>query len=218
MPIHFLTLVTSVAEIVSEKDETAEAVPVLVVDDDVAILELCARLLTSRGYAIDMAMNAEEALRRVLENSYRVILLDLKLPGMDGMACMRRLKEQGCRAEIVIVTGYATIPTAVEAMTVGALDFLEKPFNPCPRSPSAPAFRRFNISAEYSGATSAFRRNNTACRVAPVSAATPERPRLVTDSPASRPHPPIATVPQQCSRRAARWATDALPPSSSPFS
>ena len=115
---------------VSDKDPPTEAVPVLVVDDDVAILELCARLLTSRGYAVDMAMNAEEALRRAEENPYRVILLDLKLPGMDGMACMRRLKEQGCRAEIVMVTGYGTIPAAVEAMTFGALDFLEKPFNP----------------------------------------------------------------------------------------
>ena len=110
--------------------ETPLTEAVLVVDDDVAILELCARLLTSRGYAVDMAMNAEEALRRAEENPYRVILLDLKLPGMDGMACMRRLKEQGCRAEIVMVTGYGTIPAAVEAMTVGALDFLEKPFNP----------------------------------------------------------------------------------------
>ena len=128
--IHFLTLVTSVAKMGSEQDQVAEAVPVLVVDDDVAILELCARLLASRGDAVDMAMNGEEALRRTLENPYRVILLDLKLPGMDGMACMRRLKEQGCRAEIVLVTGYGTIPTAVEAMTVGALDFLEKPFNP----------------------------------------------------------------------------------------
>ncbi len=104
--------------------------PILVVDDDDSLRELCSRVLQTLGYAVHTAALAEEALTLATQNSYRVVLLDLKMPGMDGMECLRQLKAQGCRADIVMITGYGNVPTAVEAMKVGARDFIEKPFGP----------------------------------------------------------------------------------------
>lgn len=103
---------------------------VLVVDDDDALRRLCQKVLTKRGYDAHTAASGEEALDMAGQENYRVILLDLKLPGMDGIECLRRLKAEGCRAEILMMTGYGNVPTAVEAMKIGALDFIEKPFRP----------------------------------------------------------------------------------------
>jgi YesN/AraC family two-component response regulator len=84
----------------------------------------------AQGHEVHTASLAEEALALAAQNNYRVVLLDLKMPGMDGIECLRRLKAQGCRADIVMITGYGNVPTAVEAMKVGARDFIEKPFRP----------------------------------------------------------------------------------------
>ncbi|MBT5055389.1 MAG: response regulator [Gemmatimonadetes bacterium] len=104
--------------------------PILVVDDDDSLRELCSRVLMAQGHEVHTASLAEEALALAAQNNYRVVLLDLKMPGMDGIECLRRLKAQGCRADIVMITGYGNVPTAVEAMKVGARDFIEKPFRP----------------------------------------------------------------------------------------
>jgi YesN/AraC family two-component response regulator len=104
--------------------------PILVVDDDDSLRELCSRVLQTLGYEVHTAGLAEEALILAAQSNYRVVLLDLKMPGMDGIECLRQLKAQGCRADVVMITGYGNVPTAVEAMKVGALDFIEKPFRP----------------------------------------------------------------------------------------
>ena len=104
--------------------------PILIVDDDPALLRLCDRVLTAKGYAVRTASDGEEALRQAGEHEFRVVLLDLKLPGMDGIEVLQRLKSEGCRADVVMVTGYGNVPTAVEAMKMGASDFIEKPFKP----------------------------------------------------------------------------------------
>ncbi|MDY6910337.1 MAG: response regulator [Thermodesulfobacteriota bacterium] len=77
---------------------------------------------------VDTAMNGEEALRKIQENEYRLVLLDLRMPGMDGLAVLKKIAE--CRPEIriVIITAHGTIENAVEAMKHGAMDFLRKPF------------------------------------------------------------------------------------------
>jgi YesN/AraC family two-component response regulator len=79
---------------------------------------------------VHTAADAEEALRMVGKDDYRVVLLDLKLPGMDGIECLRQLKAEGFRGDVVMITGYGSVPTAVEAMKEGARDFIEKPFRP----------------------------------------------------------------------------------------
>ncbi len=104
--------------------------PILIVDDDPALLRLCDRVLSTKGYSVRTAGNGEEALRMVDEEEFRVVLLDLKMPGMDGIQVLARLKSVGCRADVVMVTGYGNVPTAVEAMKMGASDFIEKPFKP----------------------------------------------------------------------------------------
>ena len=76
------------------------------------------------------AADGEEAVRKIQAQAYRVVLLDLKMPGMDGIECLKRLKSEGCRADVVMMTGYGNVPIAVEAMKVGARDFIEKPFEP----------------------------------------------------------------------------------------
>jgi YesN/AraC family two-component response regulator len=114
-------------------DENSTAMargPILVVDDEAWITELLTRLLTSRDFDVHTARDGSEALRQVDAHDYRLILLDLRMPGMDGIECLRQLKAQGCQAEIMMVTGYGDIPTAVEAISGGALDFIEKPFQP----------------------------------------------------------------------------------------
>lgn len=109
-------------------DKSTRRGPILVVDDEAWITELLDRLLTSRNFDVHTAINGEEALQLSDQQEYPLILLDLRMPGMDGMECLRRLKLQGCRAEVMMITGYGDIPTAVEAITGGALDFIEKPF------------------------------------------------------------------------------------------
>ncbi|MDA0334448.1 MAG: DNA-binding response regulator [bacterium] len=104
--------------------------PILVVDDDEALRRLCTRVLAARGYEVHTACDGEEAVRKVQSHAYRVVLLDLKMPGMDGIECLKQMKARGCRADVVMITGYGNVPTAVEAMKVGARDFIEKPFRP----------------------------------------------------------------------------------------
>ena len=104
--------------------------PILIVDDDEPLRRLCLEVMRLRGYEAHAAADGEEALRLAAENDYRVVLLDLKLPGMDGIECLRRLKGEGFRGDVVMITGYGNVPTAVEAMKVGARDFIEKPFRP----------------------------------------------------------------------------------------
>jgi len=104
--------------------------PILVVDDDEALRRLCTRVLAARGYEVHTAADGEEAVRKVQSHAYRVVLLDLMMPGMDGIECLKQMKARGCRADVVMVTGYGNVPTAVEAMKVGARDFIEKPFKP----------------------------------------------------------------------------------------
>ena len=103
---------------------------VLVVDDEPGLVSLLKMWLESDGYEVHTASDGEGAVRKVRDNAYRVVLLDLKMPGMDGIECLKRLKAEGCRADVVMVTGYGNVPTAVEAMKIGARDFIEKPFKP----------------------------------------------------------------------------------------
>ena len=110
--------------------ELLDDAPILVVDDDEAMRRLCTRILATYGYQVHTARDGEEALRKVQTQIYRVVLLDLRMPGMDGIECLKRLKSAGCRADIVMMTGYGSVPSAVEAMKIGARDFIEKPFEP----------------------------------------------------------------------------------------
>ena len=104
--------------------------PILVVDDDDLFLKYCSQLLDEEAFAIDIAEDGLKALTKVRQNDYEVILLDVSMPHMDGITCLKQLREGGCDAVVIMVTGGGDVPTAVEAMKLGAADYIEKPFSP----------------------------------------------------------------------------------------
>lgn len=102
----------------------------LIVDDEEIVLQSCRRILSRRDYQIDVASNGVEALHAVAENDYDVIILDIKMPKMDGIEVLRRVKESHPDVDVIMITGLHEIETAVQAMKLGALDYLPKPFDP----------------------------------------------------------------------------------------
>lgn len=103
---------------------------ILVVDDEPAMRESLKDWLMEDGYEVGLAASGEDAIAKVQEKNWGVILLDLKMPGMDGLEAMKRLREISPESEILMMTAYASIDTAVRAMKQGAFDYLVKPFDP----------------------------------------------------------------------------------------
>lgn len=100
---------------------------ILVVDDDVDTCRNLADILGDLGYQVDTAQDGPTALERIRENAYDIALLDLKMPGMDGVALYREIKRRRSGMVAIIVTAYASSETAHEALTAGAWQILPKP-------------------------------------------------------------------------------------------
>jgi len=103
---------------------------ILVVDDEEIVIQSCLRVLSGCGFQIDAARDGLEALSMVSENGYDVLVLDIKMPKMDGMAVLQQVKEAHPDIDVIMITGLHEIETAVQAMKLGALDYLPKPFDP----------------------------------------------------------------------------------------
>jgi DNA-binding NtrC family response regulator len=103
---------------------------ILVVDDEKNIRITIKRCLESPEYSIDEAINGEEAITKLETSVYDLLLLDLKLPGVNGMEILKLVKEKFPSMKVVIISAHGTIQIAVESLKAGALDFLEKPFSP----------------------------------------------------------------------------------------
>jgi len=103
---------------------------VLVVDDEKNIRVTLRESLKSLGFEVETAINGEEALELAARRTYELILLDLKMPGMHGMEVFRQLRERSPSTAVVLVTAHGSVEAAVEAMKLGAVDFLQKPFAP----------------------------------------------------------------------------------------
>jgi len=103
---------------------------VLIVDDEPMVTRGCRRILSEAGYQVDTAATGQEGLNRAVEGRFDVVMTDLKLPDLDGMELVRRLRN--CRPDqaIVILTGYGSVSSAVEAVKLGVSNYLEKPFTP----------------------------------------------------------------------------------------
>jgi two-component system response regulator HydG len=108
----------------------AQKPSILVVDDEAAMRESLKDWLMEDGYEVSVASSGENAIAMAGEKGFDVILLDLKMPGMDGLEALKKLKEVSPEAEILMMTAYATVDTAVLAMKEGAFDYLVKPFDP----------------------------------------------------------------------------------------
>ncbi|HET9440000.1 MAG TPA: sigma-54 dependent transcriptional regulator [Longimicrobiales bacterium] len=103
---------------------------VLAVDDEQVVCESIRRVLSLEGYAVTTTTSAREGLELVRKQQFDLILLDIKMPEVDGIEFLREARSISPEAEVLIITGYATIETAVEAMKLGAFDYLEKPVSP----------------------------------------------------------------------------------------
>ena len=103
---------------------------VLVVDDDEVVRRSHQRSLEGANRDVKAVWDGNEALRAMAEHPFDVVLLDLRMPGLDGMEVLRTIKEKWPESEVVIVTGYPTIETAKEAVRLGAYDYLAKPVGP----------------------------------------------------------------------------------------
>ncbi len=103
---------------------------ILIVDDEKNIRLTLSQALEAPEVEADTAANGEEALAKLKAKEFDLILLDLKMPGMDGMEVLRRVREFRPDIRVIILTAYGTIESAVEAMKLGAVDFIQKPFSP----------------------------------------------------------------------------------------
>src|SRR5207253_6275404 len=102
---------------------------VLVVDDETGIREAIRMTLEYEGYRIDEARSGQEGIDKSTKTPYDAILLDIKMPVLDGIEVLENLKEQRVAAPVIMVSGHGDIQTAVECTKRGAFDFLEKPLN-----------------------------------------------------------------------------------------
>lgn len=100
-----------------------------VIDDDVAVRKSLGFLLASDGFAVRLHESAERFLAEVGDPGAGCVVTDVRMPGVDGLQFMVRLRELGSRAPVIVMTGHADVPLAVEAMKRGAVDFIEKPFD-----------------------------------------------------------------------------------------
>ena len=107
-----------------------EKTKILVVDDDEVVRRSHLRSLAGANCDVKAVWDGTAALQAMAEQTFDVVLLDLRMPGVDGMAVLRTIKEKWPESEVVIITGYPTIETAKEAVRLGAYDFLAKPVGP----------------------------------------------------------------------------------------
>jgi DNA-binding NtrC family response regulator len=101
---------------------------ILIIDDDTAVRESIERMLRSAGYTVRSAASGEEGFTLARGGAFDVILSDMRMPGLSGIDVLRKLREQRVDSVFMIMTGFVTIDTAVEAMQLGAVDFVQKPF------------------------------------------------------------------------------------------
>ena len=102
---------------------------ILVIDDEQNIRKMLTRVLSPEGFIVKEANNGLEALKRLQEENYSLVLLDLKMPGLNGIETLKEIRENDLNLPVIMMSAYGSIPEAVEAMKLGALDYLIKPFD-----------------------------------------------------------------------------------------
>jgi len=115
---------------VDEQLEVSEKATILVIDDEEAIRDSCCQALVKDGHRTETAENGDIGLMKINEVKPDLVLIDLKMPGISGMELLEKIKEVNPNIVSVVITGYATIESAIEAMKRNAYDFLTKPFTP----------------------------------------------------------------------------------------
>ncbi len=103
---------------------------VLVIDDEAIVRVSCERVLKPEGYDVVVTSRGDEAIELLEKENFDIVLTDLKMPDMDGLEVLKTIKQKWPDIQVIIITGYGTISTAVQAIKLGAYEYIEKPFTP----------------------------------------------------------------------------------------
>jgi DNA-binding NtrC family response regulator len=101
---------------------------ILVIDDESVICDACRLVLAEKGHSVDHCLTGKAGLLAIEGGKYDLILLDVKLPDVDGMEILKSVREKGPVPVVIVMTGYSTMSNALQAMKLGAADYLAKPF------------------------------------------------------------------------------------------
>ena len=103
---------------------------ILVIDDEAIVRTSCERTLVPEGYDVSLVTSGQDGIALMEKENFNLVLLDLKMPDMDGIEVLNKIKLNWPETKVVMVTGYSTVDTAVQALRLGAYNFIEKPFTP----------------------------------------------------------------------------------------
>jgi len=107
-----------------------EKLKVLVIDDERIVLDSVSRILKEENFKVDTSLSGLEGLKQAVERAYDIVLTDLRMPDIGGMRVLRDIKRAKPSLPVVMITGYGSVKTAVQAMKLGAAEYLQKPFSP----------------------------------------------------------------------------------------
>lgn len=107
-----------------------ENVKIMIVDDEQVVRQAFTRILSSEQRTVESAANGQDALRSLQRQRCDLVLLDLRMPGIDGLTVLREIKRNWPDVEVVVITGHAALETAKESVALGAFDYLAKPVGP----------------------------------------------------------------------------------------
>lgn len=103
---------------------------ILICDDDKAVTDFLERFLKKEGYKeVDIALSGQEALNKITKNGYQLVFLDIRLPGIDGIQTLKRIKDIDSKIDVIVITAFPEIKIAEQAMKMGAYDYIVKPFD-----------------------------------------------------------------------------------------
>lgn len=115
---------------VIQKEKIMGKKKALVIDDEQVVLESLKKILTDENYEVDVSLRGRQGLEWAIDKQYDIVLTDIRMPDIGGMRILREIKRAKSSLPVVMITGYATIQSAVQAMKLGATNYIEKPFTP----------------------------------------------------------------------------------------
>ncbi|MFB0532607.1 MAG: response regulator, partial [Desulfatiglandales bacterium] len=107
-----------------------ERMRALVIDDEQIVLDSVSKILADENYTVDVSLSGREGRDWAIQRQYDIVLTDIRMPDIGGMRVLRDIKRAKPSLPVVMITGYASVRSAVQAMKLGAADYLEKPFTP----------------------------------------------------------------------------------------
>jgi len=103
---------------------------VLVVDDEKVVCNSCQKILSKEGYKVDVALSAQEALKKFRSSGFDVVIADWKMPEIDGIEIARKIKKENPGTVVIMITGYPSVESSIKALRSGVSDYVPKPFTP----------------------------------------------------------------------------------------